>query len=316
MFQVADIWSEAKKVAGFCDQDKLFAWISDAIALIGNKGTFDPYTGFLDLCVSEGRSVTLPREVEAVLAVNVGGHPTLGRDQLFSFHLNGPGDCQKILTWTWDDKGFACTYKDLTAPSRLVAMLQRQEDAGKEILVYGFDQNKFPVRQERGGVLQDGWQVPTIYGYPVFDASAPVFSRITRIRKAESAGVIKLATIDQQGTTGDVLGVFEPDETDPSYRRILLGRSAAWVRIAYRKVNPRIRSLYERIPLRSRMGFLLAMRAIKAYDDNNLVDAHAYEADAARLEIEAQQSAESFTMAPLQVVDIGNNLNDRRYSIE
>lgn len=310
MFQITDIIDEAKSIAGFCDQTKLFRWISDAIALIGNKGVFDPYLGFLDIC-TDGQYVTLPREVETPLAVNIGGRPSLGRDMLFSFHLNGPGDRKGDCKWTWDDKGFVCTYRELLAPSKVVARLQRAEDANCQVILYGFDQKGYPVRQQRGGAWVDGWQVPTVFGYPVYDADAPSFSRITRIHKAVTTGVVELMTIDASGITGAFLGVFEPDETDPWYRRIQIGRKANWVRIAYRKTNPVVRSLYERVPLRSRLGFILSMQAVKAYSNLDIATAHTYEADAARLETEAQEVADPPTMAPIQVVDMGNNIASR-----
>jgi hypothetical protein len=304
MFQVDDILDEAKKIAGSCAEPKLFKWVSDAIQLIANKGTFDPYMGWVDLCVSGGNCVTLPREVETPIAINIGGRPALGRDQLFSFHQNGPGDCTQGCRWTWDDKGFSVLYRDLSAPSQVVARLQRDEDAGKELIVYGHDEKGYPVRQLRGGTLQDGWAVPTIAGgFSGVDAEAPTFSRITRIRKAETLGVVELRTV-----AGEVLGVYEPDETDPWYRRIKLGRNAPWVRLAYRKAHPNIKSRYERIPLRSRLGFLLALRAVKAYHETDLANGHAFEADAIRMETEAQEACDSPTMAPLQVIDIGNGI--------
>lgn len=315
MFQVSAILADAEKIFGTCSRDRLFTLISDALQLIANKGDFDPYTGFVDLCV-DGQYVTLPREVDAILGVNIGGHPTIGRDQLFAFHANGPGDCRKGLSWTWDDRGNFPTYRDIDTSAKLVAFLQREEDAGQELIVYGYDREGNVVRQERGGQWQDGWQIPTVYGYSVPDSGMPYFSRITRIWKAPTVGTVRLSTYDGSGSTGVLLGVYEPDETDPNYRRIRLNRPCSWVRLAYRKTSPTITSVYDRIPLRSRLAFTLAMRSVKAYAEPDLATATAFEAHATRMETEAQQVAESSTMMPIQQVDLGNGINDKADAVD
>src|SRR6267142_3870929 len=138
MFRVIDVADEARKIIGICDDQKLFRWLGDALSLVVNKIDTENYKGFIDICsqgcsCSEGstcnnpagcgrRCIALPREVETVIAVNIGVQPVLGRDQLFSFHLNGPGDCRTTCEWAWSDKGgFHCTYKDLIHPAKLVA---------------------------------------------------------------------------------------------------------------------------------------------------------------------------------------------------
>jgi len=309
MFQVADVYEEAKGISGFCDQEKLFRWITDAIQLIANKSDFDGWMGFVDLCV-DGQCVTLPREVDNVLAVNIGGTPTLGRNQLFNFHLNGPGDCNEVIPYSYQDRGFFPTYKDIVDPVQLIAFVDKASDEGKELRVYGYDSNGHPVRQQVGGVWQDGYLIPTIYGLAVPDVDMPKFSRITRVRKANTDGVIRLSTLDDAGTSGIFLGVYEPDENEPWYRRIKLGKTATWVRLAYRKAAPTIKSLYDRVPLRSRMALLMAMSALKYYRETDLANATAYEVHATRMETEANDVVESPTSTPIQVIDF-NNLQDK-----
>lgn len=310
MFQVTDIYDEAKAVSGFCDEEKLFRWITDAIQLVCNKSDFEGWVSYVDLCV-DGQCVTLPREVDNVLAVNIGGCPTLARNQLFNFHLNGPGDCQEAVPWSYQDKGWYPVYKDIVDPVKLVAFVDKQTDAGKELRVYGRDEHGAPVRQYVGGQWQDGWLIPTLYGYAVADADMPKFSRIERVRKAVTDGMVRLSTIDDAGTSGIYLGAYEPDEVEPWYRRIKLGQSATWVRLAYRKSSPQIKSRYDRIPMRSRLSLLMAMHALKFYREVDLANATAYEVQAARMESEANEVIESPSASPLQVVDL-NNLQDKR----
>lgn len=311
MLQVKEIYDEGKKIAGNCDDVRFYRWVGDALQLIANKLELEGYKGWVDICADNDRCVTLPREVQTVLSVNIGGHPTLGFDQLFNFHLNGPGDCNQVMRWSWQDQGrWHSTYRDIVTPSKLVVYLETDDDNNKSFLVHGFDEDGHPLWHEVGGVRKKGLLIPTVYGYAIPDADAPKVSRITGIEKEDMVGMCRLSTTDDGGNTGVLLGVYEPDEVLPQYRRIKLGRCSSWVRIAYRKDHPRITSLYDRLPLLSRLAFLLALRACKAYNEQDFAIAHAFEADAARLELEAQQQIEPPTHFPPQAIDY-NNIRDK-----
>lgn len=312
MFRVDDVWDEAIKIVGNCSETKFFRWLGDAVTLIANKGDFEGWKGYLDICTTGDRCVTLPREVDNVLAVNLGGRPTLGYGQLFNFHLNGPGDCTKTCGWTWQDQGgFHSTYRDLVTPSRIVAHVETSADNGKQMVIYGFDSLGRKLMRTVDGARIDGYQVPTIYGVAVPEANAPLISRITGIFKADTLGPVTLATTDTSGVTGTLLGVYEPDESLPQYRRIkLTGQSVSWVRIAYRRATPTFKSRWDRIPLRSRLGLLLGVRACKFYHEQDLANAHSYESDASRLELESQMVIESPTFNPMQIVSLNDPGSD------
>jgi hypothetical protein len=311
MFQVDNIWDESKKIIGVCDDQKLLTWAADVVTMIANKGDFEGWKGFIDICTTDGgRCVSLPREVGTVYAVNVGGNPTLGLGQLFNFHLNGPGDCVRSCNWTWQDLGTHATYRDIVTPSKLVAYAQNEADDGKRFIVHGYDVNGNRLRFEECGVMRDGYPVPVIYGYAVPASDAPTVARITGISKDPMVGTARLSTIDNDGATGILLGVYEPDEIIPQLRRIQLGIPCRWVRIAFRKTDPTFTSRFDHVPLKSRMAFLLGMQARKFYSERNLADAHAFEADAARLELEAQNASESPTYSPIQIID-HNNIQDK-----
>lgn len=310
-FPVTDIFDEAKKIVGSCGEDTFYRWITDAVALITNKMDPEGLKGFLDICTTGGNCVTLPRQVETVLAVNIGGRPTLGKSQLFSFHLNGPGDCRGSCSWEWSDQGgFYFTYKDLVEPSKLVAYLQRTEDTGSKLIVYGYDDAGNRLRHQVSGQWIDGYPIPTIYGYAIPDSAMPKVGRIEGVVKDKTVGSVRLSTIDDSGATGTLLGVYEPDETLPQYRRIKLQRNCGWVRIAYMRGAPTISAKADRIPLKSRTAFLLALRALKMYNDQSLGEAMQYESNALRMEVEAQDNSECPTFHPIQVVDL-NNLMDK-----
>lgn len=333
MFRVDDIYDEAKKTIGSCDDEKLFRWCGDAVSLISNKADLEGWKGYLDICSSgcscpsDGsvcnspagcgrRCVTLPREIETVIGVTIGGQPVLGYGQLFSFHLNGPGDCRTTCEWKWQDDGqFHCTYRDLLLPAKLVAYLQTPADNGKTLTIFGYDSNGNVLRREENGVWMNGYRVPMIYGAAIPDVGAPEIARITGVFKDPTVGSVRLSTIDDSGTTGVLLAVYEPDETLPQYRRIKLNRSCNWFRVAFRKTNPLFHSRFDHIALKSRRAFLLAIKAVKYYDESQPDMANLFEANAARLEIEAQNMAEAPTYNPIQVIDMSNPRDKYDYDI-
>jgi hypothetical protein len=306
MFLVKEIFTEARKIFRGCDETLLFEKIGDSVELLANKGEVDPLVGYLDICADSSQCLTLPREVETILALNVDGHPTMGINPLHTFHLNGPGDF--LTVWkSWTDVGNFPTYRDLPCPGKLVAFLDSEADQGAELRVFGFDDENRPLRTQVNGVWSDGYLVPTVFGFALPDAFAPVISRITHVLKANTVGDIRLSSFDNSATvnstTGTLLGIYEPNETKPLYRRIKLWRNACWVRICYRKRTYRIFSQYDRILLHSRLALILAMRAIRFYDDTDISNATTYEAHAVRILTEKEASLEGPSLTPIQVND-------------
>lgn len=305
MIIVYEIWDEARKTFGHCLEPKLYRWISDAVELLASKGEIDPLMGYVDICV-QGSCITLPPEVETVLAVNVCGHPAISRDVLFSFHINGPGDGCSCGN-TWADQGNFPTYKDLQCPSRLIAFLDKAEDAGKLLKVFGWDSQNRPLRELVNGVWEDGFRVPTVFGFAVPASTDPVVSRISGIVKGLTIGNVRLSSFDNAsnvtGGTGILLGVFENWEEKPIYRRIKIGACGGWVRVCYRKRSLELRSLNDRILLHSRPALLLAMKALKAYDDSDFATGNAAEANAVRILTERENSLTGSARLGIQVDD-------------
>lgn len=309
MIIVEEIWEEAKKIFGHCNEPKLRRQITDSIELLSTSGEIDPLTGAVDICV-DGNCVTLPREVETPLAVNICGRPAHGRDFLFSWHLNGPGDRDCGCTWTWADGGQFPTYKDLKCPAKLVAQLDDERDSGKLLRVFGFDVQNRPLQTKTGDIVEPGLRVPTIFGYALPSAQDPVVGRITGIVKDLTFGNVRLSSFDSSTSTGTLLGIFEPDETKPQYRRIRISPSGSWVRIVYRKRTYEITSIHDRILIHSRPAMLLAMRAFKWYDDGDLANGNLYEANAVRLLTQKEWTLGTPARSPLQVDD-RNSISDK-----
>lgn len=314
MIIVDEIFDDAEEIFGHCNEPKLFRWITDAVELLANKGEVDPLVGFVDICV-DGSCITLPREVETVLGLNIGGHPAVGHDEVFSFHLNGPGDFKTSCGFSWSNRGTFPTYRDLKCPSKLIAFLDSEEDSGKLLRVFGYDEQNRPLRTLVGTTWEDGYRVPTIFGYALPDANAPTISRITGIVKDRTVANVRLSSFDNSTSTGTLLGVFEPDETKPSYRRLEIHRACEWVRLMYRKRSARIYSQNDRILLHSRPALILAMQALKKYREFDLGNAMQLEAQAVRLLTERESVLASPVGTPIQVI-MSNDIVDHNDQID
>jgi len=308
MILVSEIWDSAKEIFGHCDEAKLFKQITDSIELLSSSGEIDPLVGVVDICTDPGSGcVTLPREVETVLGASICGRPARGVDQLFEFHINGPGlrDCGGCRV-TQTDQGNWPTYKDLKCPAKLIAFLDNQEDSGKMLRVFGFDDQNRPLRTKIGETWEDGLRVPMIYGYALPAASDPLVSRITGIVKDLTVANVRLSSFDSSTSTGTLLGVYEPDETKPLYRRIKIHPCGPWMRIFYRKRTYEILTVNDRILIHSRPALLLAMRATKWYSDGDLGNGNAYEANAIRLLTQKEWTLGNPAGNPIQVLDLNS----------
>lgn len=303
MVPVKVIYEESRKIVGNDREDFIFRRLSDAVIMLATKGEFDPCVGSLDISVCS-RVVTLPSEVDTVLAVNICGQPAVGRDQLFKFHLNGPGDCGPRVVWEWIDQGKFPVYRDMTTPSTLAGWCYQDEDENCDLWVYGYDEKGNVVRSKVGDEWRDGYKVPTFKTFHTVPDDAPLFSRITRVQKPLTAGPIRLSTLDNSSQTGILLGVYQHYETEPSFRRIRISRHANWVRIFYRRNRFEVRSQEDVLPIFNPQSVLMALRAIKKYGEvNGIPEAEAMEATAVRWEQEAQRCATAPNVHPMQVWD-------------
>jgi len=309
MIIVEEIFDSAKEIFGHCNEPKLFRQITDSIELLTTSGDIDPLIGSVDICV-DGNCVTLPREIETPISVNVCGRPAHGQDRLFEFHLNGPGSRDCSCRWSWTDEGQFPTYKELKCPAKLTVQLEDERDSGKLLRVFGFDVYNRPLQTKVGDIVEPGLQVPTIFGYSIPSAQDPIVSRITGIVKDTMLGNARLSSFDSSTSTGTLLGIFEPDEVKPQYRRIRISPSSSWIRMVYRKRTYEITSIKDRIFVHSRPALLLAMRAQKWYSDGDLANGNLYEANAIRLLTQKEWTLGTPQGNPLQVDD-RNSISDK-----
>lgn len=303
---VGDIQPEALRVLGICDDFEMYQRLNEAVELLANMGIWDPLVGYMDICTT-GCEITLPDDVEVPLAVNVGGFPADFRNKWFEFHLNGPGTecCEQGCSQSWEDKGNFPTFRCPIKASYLAAYPEEAETI-TTIRVYGFDVNeKWIMTADSNGVLQDGFDVPVIFGLGSGMPSEVKVKRITRVQKPVSNGFIKLVALDDGSSSGGtLLGLFKPSDTEPMFRRIkvsgggtqiLTNTTSAnccrtWVRMRFRKKITRLSSVEDVIFLHSTTAIKMALMAIKKYEADLLTEYENYKASAKRALMEEQKS--------------------------
>jgi hypothetical protein len=280
---------KSSDVLGICDENVIFSRLTDAVKLIQNQGILDPSLGEMDLCVCDG-CVTLPNDVETVLAVNASGLPTYIRDQWYQYHLNGTGSLGYTPFRYTDVVGEVSTFRDPSKPVALVAEVESAKDSNKKLRVFGWDENgKRIYTTNSEGNLEDGFLVPTVFGFSQPNPSAPLIARIDRIQKELTNGFIRLLAVNDDDTPHTLIGYYRPEETYPRYTRIHT-TAKNWLRIKYKKRDFEVRSRKDWINIDNREVIILAVKAVNHRRKNQIDMARSLEGEAVRL---ANNEAES-----------------------
>lgn len=310
---VKDVYDQVGKVLGVCDSDTIYSYLNEAIEELSNLANWDPMTGYMDICTF-GCEITLPDDVEVPLAINVGGHPADFRNKWFEFHLNGPGTecCGQTCDFSWSDKGNFPTFRDPIEPSQVAAYPEASEAAGTNIRVFGYDQNdKWIMTADAFGVLQDGFDVPVLYGMGSGMTTTQLVKRITRVLKPVTNGFVQLVALDPGSSSGGtLLGLFRPTEEDPLFRRIRVSGSGCaslcsststtdtslntttWVRMRFRKKFYKVSTATDFIPLHSGTAIKMMVMAIKKYEAD-LLEEYVKYFGAAREALQREQKSRS-----------------------
>lgn len=307
MIIVKDIWEEIQKVLGTCSESETFSKINEAIEELANLGNWDPMVINLDIC-TQGCEITLPDDIEVPLAINVGGHPADFRNKWFEFHLNGPGSqcCPDSCSFAWNDKGDFPTFRDPVKPSKIAAYPEGPEDAAANVRVYGYDDcSKWIMSPDCNGVLQDGFDVPVLYGMGSGMTSPYKVKRITRVSKSITNSFVKLVALDPGNHSGGtLLGIFRPDMTEPSFRRLTVSGNGTnrfgtdscscttWVRMKARRKTFKVSKFSDAIPLHSVTALKQMAMAIKKYEADLLTEYAGY-MSAAKAALEREQKSRS-----------------------
>lgn len=294
---VADIYDDAAEILGNIGRQGIFDAITEGVEILNNKSIWDGLEGYVDLCVEGDGIITLPRYVETPVAINIGGRPRQFRNKWFEFHLNGTGSgCSESCGYI-DLPGDVVTLRDVSYKQQLTASADFTSDIGKEIRVFGYDDNKWIMTADGpNGALKDGFPVvmeaavaPTV-PIPPPPSIAQSVDMITRITKPITNGFVRLTGHDIGGTTNVTVGYYYPDETEPSYSRIKVGCGCSWVRMRYRKRMMKVTSLTDPLHLKSKLAIMMAIRSMVLLKAGKFTEAEQAEQKAFQFLVEEQQS--------------------------
>jgi hypothetical protein len=314
MIPVSKIYKRAKAVFGACGDEALFEKLTEAVDVLANKGEFDPLLGYVDV-VPSGTTVTLPSLVETVLGVTISGIPVLPQNRLYEYHLNGPGGREfSNAGYRWARDGFSFpTFITPEAGFQVAVVVDQAADLNCDVWVEGQSSGVW-IRTQVAGQWVDGYKVPTSVvspGLPV--AAGPVFDQITRVRTSSRKGAIRLYAIKDGVAT--LIAIYQWNETEPMFRRLLLDQEGETVRILFRRKVFDIQSVTDLIPLHSVTALLEACRAVKALGDDDVALSMQHEATALRFITEKENTIQPPFTTPIQV-DPRNVLHDKADDID
>jgi len=128
---------------------------------------------------------------------------------------------------------------------------------------------------------------------------------ILHVEKPKSVGYISLYAFDY-GRSNDMtlIGQYHPDETNPKYRRIRIGRPCAWARILYRVQAPVVTSVYDYLPIENVRAIIAAVHAVDLENKDFFEQAQKYWATAVRYLQLQTEAAEGHAMSTPQINNI------------
>ena len=126
------IASQSQDNLGVADRETVVDYIQRALELANYKANWNSLVGDMDLISDECGWVTLPNEVESVLACNVGGVPAYFRNSWFQYHINGPGSNMAntngplgaSTAFAWNDQGYFPCFQDVKDWSYVAAICE------------------------------------------------------------------------------------------------------------------------------------------------------------------------------------------------
>lgn len=305
--RVSDIYTDCQSITGYADQATNFSRISDSIEVLSNKGLIDALQGYLEIPTTSSRIVTLPRDVETPIQVNVGDNPSFSRTKLFEFSMNGPGSSYTPTDWAWEDRGSVpVLVQPSSATTVRVVSTSASDITSYTVRIWG---RLAAVAPNTLGQEVD--ETLTLNGISQV-TSTNSYASITRILKTASNGIVTLST-----SGGVTLSIYAPSETEPEYRQIRLSKSGTTAHILFRRSVYRVSTMNDWIPVQSRMGLLLMLRANEFYRKATAADiqtGQALEKQAEKFVEEEQKSRNAFAEVASQTQRdsvYGLNINNR-----
>jgi len=190
-----------------------------------HKGKWVGTFGRFRVCVTDS-CLTWPREIETIEAAAHCGHALTLRNGWYEFLGNGThvaGECCGFANQLVDRED-ACAFDDIVGTGKKLALYaDNASDAGKQVLVryYKSDGNK--CYSTVGGLTVEGEYLtlvaPVNYVYSTYEVLPGGFYDVV---KPVTLRMVRVFQYTVAGGALKPIAYYEPDETNPVYRRSIL----------------------------------------------------------------------------------------------
>lgn len=179
--------------------------------------------------------ITLPRQLANVSATAYGtGSTALGfctsnhpvRNQWFDFSANGFPAGDRITSSALHDAGGGYTvFRDFVGPAYLRVVTESVEEVGASMLFRGLDENSHPIYTGTGADTYEGVELDISTALTT-TTTQKFIAPPTLIRKPVTRGPVRLYAVDVTTAVATLIGMYDPGEKSPSFRRYRLGTCA------------------------------------------------------------------------------------------
>lgn len=215
-------------------------YVNEAQNRLLNRGKWWGCYMRVRLCV-DSDCITLPRQIASVEAITFEGRPMTIRNEFFEFLESGNGiadgtqctdgthcggglssggscGCGALNAY---QRGCAPTFADICGTNKKIKVYADVTESGSAVItLQGYDENNNWIRTQVGGNWIEGEQVAINAASPV--TSTKFFSALVAVQKPVTNGVVRLYEYNTDDTTQRAIAIYEPDETQPEYRRIFI----------------------------------------------------------------------------------------------
>lgn len=295
-------------------------YVSRAQERLLHKGKWVGAYGRYRVCVQDA-CLTWPREIETIEAAALCNWPMDIRNGWYEFLQSGPGvmaeNCGPCLTLI--DRGNSIAFDDIKGEDKKIALYaDSAADVGAQVLIRYYDSNgnKYYTTDSDGRPVEGEYLTlvaPPAYVYSTNEVLPGGWYGITKPVTKRQVRAYEYDTVDLAYRP---LAYYEPDETNPSYRRSLIPGLSNTCNVASEeecatvtvdvvgKFRQRtVRKDNDALILESGEAIRLMVQTIRKEEDNLWDDAAKYEARAtAILDEQLRHWLGSGAAVPIKIV--------------
>lgn len=292
--------TQIPQVLQLCTGDttgRLQRYLNEAVIRLLPRGQWRGTVPRYQVCPTSN-CITWPRHVESIIGFAICSQPITIRSHWYEFLGYGPGNMRVSDYCPGNqlmDRGLAVAFDDICGEDKKIRVyLDNPSDAGKTILLQGYDENRNWVLTDDGNVNGELITLPSPPNTWVDTDTVWMPGGLVGVQKQLTKGVVRLFELDTVTALQRPLAIYEPDELVPEYRRSVvpgLADSGPCCGSDPACTQPSVTVLAKLkfIPVRAETDYLMIgniaalkdmCQSIKAREDHNQKDALLLEASA------------------------------------